>query len=589
MSSLKEVSGKTASQSVSGETAPSAYEDILARRWQRRRVTLTVLAALAGVVLALWLGRALKAREQGYLKAVFKGSAARWGDSLQRVVADRVGKVSTTVAFIRSSDINDRKDFHKFVTQLLKNVSSVEMLAWTPRIPAARRSAHEEAVRKEGLSKYTISDRDDRGRRFAAGSREEYYPILFAEPFSKNESLLGLDLESDAACRAAMRQAKASRCPAVAVYTAISLNKTGDHVLFVVEPARYESVASKIAKRPADQPETEGFVLGVLRMEAIGLKWLSLPGLNLPPGIDVYISADGKSLASLRTGSPPRPLQDTDASSTIAPAEPPIGGALASEAIEVGGTSFKLVYVAPAHYIADCGTWKPMIATLTGLLITGLVVGYFWLLTGRMASVERQVADRWLELRERERYIRHLVDNTGDAIFLRNEQGKIYDINKRACDSLGYSREELLSMTAADVELPVGAEDSGPTVKRAAEDYSQNFESLYRRKDGTTFPVEVHLTSVGSVAYPLILAIVRDITDRKQAEKAVADVAQPSADVLDLSHGTAQQLAAALDRFQTADRLHDSDPETAQKMFDEGVRLLRELRGESRGQVVADR
>ena len=148
-----------------------------------------------------------------------------------------------------------------------------------------------------------------------------------------------------------------------------------------------------------------------------------------------------------------------------------------------------MVYVATAGYLANlAGSRKPLVATLTGLLITGLVVGYFWLLTGRMASVERQVASRWLELRERERYIRHLVDNTGDAIFLCNKQGKILDINKRPCDSLGYSREELLSMTVADVEVPAAAGDPEPLAKRLAEEYPRRYESIHLRKDRATFP-----------------------------------------------------------------------------------------------------
>jgi PAS domain S-box-containing protein len=193
-----------------------------------------------------------------------------------------------------------------------------------------------------------------------------------------------------------------------------------------------------------------------------------------------------------------------------------------------------------------------------------------------MASVERQVADRWLELRERERYIRHLVDNTSDAIFLRDEQGRIFDINQRACDALGYSRAELLSMTVAEVELPAVAEDVGSPVKRSPAKCPQTFESVCRRKDGTTFPVEVHLTSVGSDARPLILGIVRDITDRKLAEKALSEGQRPSADVVDLRHSESQQLTAALDDLRAAGRLYNSDPQTAQRMLDEGVRLLHE-------------
>ena len=236
------------------------------------------------------------------------------------------------------------------------------------------------------------------------------------------------------------------------------------------------------------------------------------------------------------------------------------------------------MYVATAGYLANlAGTRKPLVATLTGLLITGLVVGYFWLLTGRMASVERQVAYRWLELRERERYIRHLVDNTGDAIFLCNKQGKILDINECACNSLGYSRAELLSMTVADVELPAVAADPEPLAKRLAEEYPRRYESIHLRKDGTTFPVEVRMTSVGIGAQRLLLAVVRDITDRKRAEDISLEKPQPSAEAVELQHDVVQQLTAALDNFQTADRLYQSDPETARKTFDEGVRLLRKV------------
>jgi PAS domain S-box-containing protein len=253
-------------------------------------------------------------------------------------------------------------------------------------------------------------------------------------------------------------------------------------------------------------------------MEVMANKWLKLPEFNIPPGIGIYIAADGKPLAYRHEGASPLPFQGAATSSSSVPTEPPVGGVLVSQKFEIGNATFTVVFVASARYIAECGSRKPVMALLMGLLVTGLVVGYFWLLTDRMASVERQVTDRWLELRERERYIRHLVDNTSDAIFLRDEQGKILDINKRACDSLGYSREELLSMTVVDVEFPVVTEDQGPAVKHLGEEYPRTFEGIHRRKDGTTFPVEVHLTSVGRTSQPLLLALVRDITDRKQAE-----------------------------------------------------------------------
>ena len=434
-----------------------------------------------------------------------------------------MGRVSTTAAFIRGSDINDRRDFHTFVSQLTKNMPAIEVLAWAPRVPLALRNAHEAAVRKEGFSKYMISQHDGQGRFVVAGEREEYYPILFAEPSPNNDSLLGLDIQSGAAGQAAISQARASGQATIAVWTALPGVKNGENLLLVLEPTQYESVATQITKRPADQPEADGFVLTVIRMEVMANKWLKLAEFNIPHDIDIYISANGKALASRHGGASRGLFQGDSASSTGAPTEPPVDGAMASEKFEVANANFTVVYVVTANYLARSGTSKPVIAMLTGLLITSLVAGYFWLLTGRMASVERQVADRWLELRERERYIRHLVDNTGDAIFLCDRQGTIVDVNKRACDNLGYSRNELLSMTVADVELPTVAAEPEPLAKHSSEEYPRSYESVHRRKDGTTFPVEVHLALVGIGAQRLVLAIVRDITDRKRAEAASSE------------------------------------------------------------------
>ena len=86
-------------------------------------------------------------------------------------------------------------------------------------------------------------------------------------------------------------------------------------------------------------------------------------------------------------------------------------------------------------------------------------------------------------------------------------------------------------MTVDDVELAAGADDATPLPKLAAgpddprplpkptaDDRPQDFEAVHLRKDGTRFPVEVHVTSVGIGQQQLRLAIVRDITYRKRAE-----------------------------------------------------------------------
>jgi len=135
-----------------------------------------------------------------------------------------------------------------------------------------------------------------------------------------------------------------------------------------------------------------------------------------------------------------------------------------------------------------------------------------------MADVERRVADRWLELRERENYIRQLIDHTSDVVFLCDEQGKIIDLNRRACESLGYRRKQLLSMSLADVEVAAGADVVGASPERSAGNYPRTYQTTCRCGDGTTFPVEVDVIPVGSGGQRALLTIVRALTDRKRAE-----------------------------------------------------------------------
>ena len=124
-------------------------------------------------------------------------------------------------------------------------------------------------------------------------------------------------------------------------------------------------------------------------------------------------------------------------------------------------------------------------------------------------------------VRESERRFRHLVDSAGDAFFLRTEEGKILDVNRRTCDSLGYTRQELLSMTIADLDVDFGAKNLKQYSKRPAEEYPLTFEGAQRRKDGTTFPVEIRLAPLTMNGQRVMLALVRDVTDRKRAETAL--------------------------------------------------------------------
>jgi PAS domain S-box-containing protein len=127
-------------------------------------------------------------------------------------------------------------------------------------------------------------------------------------------------------------------------------------------------------------------------------------------------------------------------------------------------------------------------------------------------------------LRTSETRFRNLVDHAADALFLHagDKQGTILDVNRQACESLGYSREELIGMTAHDFD---------PGLKRITVDQNRAqlgsgkmvaFETWHRRKDGTVFPVEIRVRPFWQGEHWLSVSLARDITDRKQTQEALA-------------------------------------------------------------------
>lgn len=125
------------------------------------------------------------------------------------------------------------------------------------------------------------------------------------------------------------------------------------------------------------------------------------------------------------------------------------------------------------------------------------------------------------ELMESEGRFRSLVENATDAFFLIDMQAHIVDVNRLACDSLGYSREELLSMKVPDFEADFSAEELGRMFKTLESGESRILLGTHNRKDGSSFPVEVSVGLILQGSESMVLALARDISERKQIEETV--------------------------------------------------------------------
>ncbi|CAH2400496.1 putative Histidine kinase [Mesorhizobium ventifaucium] len=132
---------------------------------------------------------------------------------------------------------------------------------------------------------------------------------------------------------------------------------------------------------------------------------------------------------------------------------------------------------------------------------------------------ERKEAEE--RLRASESRFRTFVDHATDAFFLHADDLTVIDVNRQACESLGYSREELIGMHPRDFDGGLDHEALATVVDRVDAGQTATFETLHRRKDGTVFPVEVRAGRFQQGDQWFRLSLARDITSRKQAENAL--------------------------------------------------------------------
>ncbi|MGA2062039.1 MAG: PAS domain S-box protein [Thermoguttaceae bacterium] len=137
-------------------------------------------------------------------------------------------------------------------------------------------------------------------------------------------------------------------------------------------------------------------------------------------------------------------------------------------------------------------------------------------------------------LRDSEQRYRTLLENAPDGFIFHDVNGKIFDVNRRICELLGYSREELINERVFVFEVGIKPESllEHTWVMPEAE-FPTTVFGVHRRKDGSTYPAEIHLNWIRIDGQRMIMAMVRDITQRKMAEDALREQTQLLSTVID--------------------------------------------------------
>ena len=171
---------------------------------------------------------------------------------------------------------------------------------------------------------------------------------------------------------------------------------------------------------------------------------------------------------------------------------------------------------------------------------------------GKIVRIAGVLTDVTAKKRDEEELLRFrsAMDAAADGIFFVSRATMRYvDVNATACTMLGYSRQELLQMDLSLLTSVTSAQlEQMYDAIIAHHGASELTESRLRRKDGTQLAVEVHRHALQSGADWIVVAVVRDITERKRAQDALQ---QKHASLLEAQ----QELLNAHESLVKADRL----------------------------------
>jgi PAS domain S-box-containing protein len=152
----------------------------------------------------------------------------------------------------------------------------------------------------------------------------------------------------------------------------------------------------------------------------------------------------------------------------------------------------------------------------------GCKIAAFFQAAGDCAgSILDDVASRYSAkeaVRQSEQQFRAIFDNVADAVAIHVPGRTFVEVNRVMCERLGYSRDELLNLTVADISAPDWREPIAAGIADVVENGSAVFETAHLTHDGRVIPVEVSSRRIEFRGQAAILSVQRDISERKRAQ-----------------------------------------------------------------------
>jgi PAS domain S-box-containing protein len=488
-----------------------------------------VFAACAGIAVSFVSFMIIYTVERNETKERFYRAAESNVSLLDQGLDAYMIVLQSLAAFHDASEVITRQAFSRFVNGFLTRYPGIQALEWIPRVPASSRASYEESARRDGFPGFQITERNAHGEIALASERSEYFPVYYVEPYARNEAALGFDLASNSIRFAALSASRdTGKIVATAPITLVQETASEKGLLVFVPRYRNGAVSDSIETRRA---KLTGFFLAVFRIEDLVHHCL---GYHKANGIAFYLfdaagSRGGELLHFHSSGEDSALLASTVASSRLR------AGLHYEKTLRVGERNWQILCVPVSSKFSVIPGWGAWISLIGGLLFTGLVVGYIWVIQDSSVrtrshieeqiklqnELEEEIAQRQRSqsvLRAFEQSMRLLIESSPIGILVARDGQYVY-VNRAFVRMLGYDGPD--DIIGLAVENLYSLEDI-KRIKQQSRDGLEDtavpsyHEAKVLRKSGDPFDADVWLTMIDYEGQPSILGFVTDVSEAKK-------------------------------------------------------------------------
>ena len=407
---------------LGGITAISRRSCLPWERQIRLRHLETVLAGICGLLLtggAIVFAAESESHERD---AMFERLATSRSEKIRDQFLLLWGDLAAVGRFYEGSHNVEREEFHQFSFPIIESLA-VQAIEWVPRVPRAEKDKIEAEAVGDGLSDFSIWERNTEKQKIPAAVRNTYYPVYYVEPVSGNESSLGFDLGSEPVRRGAIE--KASRTGLITASESVTLvqEKGKQHGVLIFQPVFANDANGKVVKK--DESQLRGFAVGAIRMQTmlatilshnlheneVAVSLIDLTSSDKPILLAEYPQRQNKNQANIFKNDPEAP----DAFQNVYP-------------LFFYGRSYAIIVNPRAPFYADSLNIE-LLAIVSGLFLTSVMTSFVWFLRNRQTNLEGQIRQHTIELRLANEQLQTIIDRMPVGVIIVGQDKIIRKVN----------------------------------------------------------------------------------------------------------------------------------------------------------------